>query len=424
MIIRDPLNYAKIELVNLLLVAPNYPHTAAEWAGAQNERVALELRRIVQYLVVLSPKPYAPRLLAFHDRWRTYASAPKRHLRNGVPVYRPGYPVIPFVLHGFWENPGAFLFSRGLVSALHGRTRFDAILSFDLASTGALAWQLGRLLGIPACGWATGSDVRAKAGTRIGRNVKTALRSLDMVFYQSAELKTVAAQLLGTHPEALCPERHVVQSRGVIAPEALPGDEARRTTRSSLHLSAHDVAVLYLGRIVRGKGLFEFVDVFANLAKTRVDVELLLVGAIPGRDDTPELERRIHSLSGVRRRIRIVPACAPNRIWEYFKAADIFAFPSFREGMPNSLLEAMLAGLPAVAFSIPAVREITRFGKGLVEVNAYDFSSFGAAVLGLAADEGRRRAIGAQGQAIVRQHFSLRRNIRNVVDCIQRLTRS
>jgi len=40
-------------------------------------------------------------------------------------------------------------------------------------------------------------------------------------------------------------------------------------------------------------------------------------------------------------------------VWEYLSASDIFVFPSFHEGMPNSLLEAAWAGLPAVAFDIP-----------------------------------------------------------------------
>jgi glycosyltransferase involved in cell wall biosynthesis len=121
-------------------------------------------------------------------------------------------------------------------------------------------------------------------------------------------------------------------------------------------------------------------------------------------------------------RVQIVPACEHYRIWEYFKAADIFAFPSFKEGMPNSLLEAMLAGLPAVAFSIPAVQEITRFGKGLLEVPPQDFSSFGEALLALATNPSLRCELGERGRAIARKHFSASRNMRAVVDHIRKVT--
>jgi glycosyltransferase involved in cell wall biosynthesis len=247
------------------------------------------------------------------------------------------------------------------------------------------------------------------------------LQKLDLVFYQSQELKSLGAELLGMPREALPPERHVVQPRGVMEPETAAPDDARRSLRSELHLSEDQVVVLHLGRVARGKGLFELVDEFARCADGRDDLVLLLVGAIPGRDDAPELDRKIQSLAGLNGRIRILPACAPQRIWEYFKAADIFAFPSYREGMPNALLEAMLGGLPAVAFSIPAVQEITRFGKALEEVPAHDFSSFGDALLKLAANPSRRREIGERGRAIVREHFSLRTSMRTVVDLIQRL---
>jgi glycosyltransferase involved in cell wall biosynthesis len=180
------------------------------------------------------------------------------------------------------------------------------------------------------------------------------------------------------------------------------------------------VLILYLGRIVRGKGLFELVEGFGGWARERPDLVLVLVGSIPGYDETAELQKSIRSQADMDGRIMVLPACAPARIWDYFKAADIFAFPSFREGMPNSLLEAMMAGLPAVAVSIPAVQEITRFGHGLVEVPANQFWSFGEALLKLAADPLLRREVGDCGRALVREHFSVQRNMRTVVDHIRR----
>jgi glycosyltransferase involved in cell wall biosynthesis len=287
--------------------------------------------------------------------------------------------------------------------------------------TGGLAWRLGRDLGIPACGWATGSDIRANAGSPTGRNVRGALRKLDLVFYQSNELKGLGAELLGTRPDELSSERHIVQSRGVTEPETLPGEEVRRTVRSSLHVSDCQLLILYLGRVIRGKGLFELVDGFAHWAGVRTDLALVVVGSIPGFDHTPELKDKVRSLPALNGRIQVVPACEHSRIWDYFAAADIFAFPSFKEGMPNSLLEAMLGGLPAVAFSVPAVQEITQFGKGLLEVPAHDFRRFGEGLLALAADPSRRRELGERGRAIAREHFSARKSMQAVVNHIRRV---
>jgi glycosyltransferase involved in cell wall biosynthesis len=313
------------------------------------------------------------------------------------------------------------LCSRRLARRLHHQVGFDAILSFDLAVTGGLAWRLGRDLGIPACGWATGSDIRARPLSSTARSVTEALRNLDLVFYQSAELKALGARLRAVRVEDLSPRQHIVQSRGVTEPKALPGEEVRRSIRSMLHVSDDQVLVLYLGRIVRGKGLFELVEGFADWAKGRPDMVLVVVGSFPGFDHTPELEATVKSLEVLNGRIRILPACEHDRIWDFFKAADIFAFPSFKEGMPNSLLEAMLAGLPAVAFSIPAVQEITRLGEGLLEVPAYDFPRFGQTLLRLADDPSLRCELGKTGQSLAREHFSASRTMRSVVNHIQRI---
>ena len=163
--------------MNLLLIPANYPYDGAEWFGPQNERSALVLKGIVQHVEVLMPRPYAPRLLAaINDRWGGYARIPRMHVRRGIRVHRPAYPVIPGVLRGFWHSQVAFAVSRPVATSLHRVVRFDAILSFDLATTGPLAWRLGGALGIPACGWATGSDIRADPRSRIGRNLQEALR--------------------------------------------------------------------------------------------------------------------------------------------------------------------------------------------------------------------------------------------------------
>jgi teichuronic acid biosynthesis glycosyltransferase TuaC len=408
--------------VKLLVIPAAYPHEGADWIGPQNEHCALALRKMATRVEILAPRPYAPRILGLKARWKSYTTLPREQMRNGIRVHRPAYPVVPRALQAFWPTVGAYVFSRHLARSLHREISFNAILSFDLASTGGLAWRLGRNLGVPTCGWATGGDMRWSATSPIGRGVRQTLSNLDLVFYQSSELKALAAQLLSVSPDVLSADRHVVQSRGVIAPDLPSATSARSPVRANLRLSDDDVLVLYLGRIAREKGVFELVDGFRGWARSREKLVLLLVGAITGHDDGSELQRIIE-LGPQHDRARIVVhgACTPSQIWDYFTAADIFAFPSFREGMPNSLLEAMAAGLPSVAFAIPAISEITRFGKGLLTIAPYDFSRFGAALIELANNADLRQEIGTAARNIVRKHFSLEHNMRAVFEHIKRL---
>lgn len=408
--------------MKLLLIPATYPHPGAKWAGAFNEHSALALQRCVETLEVLVPTPYAPRLLALSDRWRSAGVVPREQLQRGIRVHRPAYPVLPRLFQGFWPTRAAAVLLRRPIRVLHREVGFDAILSFDLARTGGLAWRLGKDLGIPACGWATGTDIRHDPSSSLGRAVQEALGKLDLVFYQSAELRALGAKLLRTRAELLSEDRHVVQPRGVGEPETFPGEQVRASIRSSLGVADDQVVILYLGRIARAKGVFELVESFERRGNENPNLVLLLVGARPGLDDSRELEKTIRTLRAVGGRIHMLPGCEPGRIWEYFTASDIFAFPSFREGMPNSLLEAMLARLPAVAFSIPPIQEIMRFGKGLVAVPVRDFSRLWAAVLQLAADPAGRREIGTRGRAIAREHFSIHRSMRAVASHLRRLS--
>jgi glycosyltransferase involved in cell wall biosynthesis len=109
--------------------------------------------------------------------------------------------------------------------------------------------------------------------------------------------------------------------------------------------------------------------------------------------------------------MRLLPACRPDQVWEYLCAADIFAFPSHNEGMPNSLLEAMAMGVPSIAFAIPSILEIDAGTEGIVTVPFKDTSRFADAILHLASSPEKRAQIGAKGKSQVMQRFMVRENM-------------
>src|SRR3990172_4186486 len=146
--------------MNLLLIPASYPYPALPQTGAQNERCAYMLRRFVDKIIVLSPRPFIPSSLALRPRWQFYASIPYHYVSRGIEVYRPAYLVMPGVMQSFWLNAVAYYAARPVVKELHRKHRFDAILSFDLCAAGGLAWRLARDLGIPAAGLAVGDDIR------------------------------------------------------------------------------------------------------------------------------------------------------------------------------------------------------------------------------------------------------------------------
>src|SRR5262245_22151663 len=310
----------------------------------------------------------------------------------------------------FCIDGAAFFWCRRVAQHLHRLVGFDAILSFDLLGAGGIAWKIGRDLEIPAAGWATGDDVRVKASSAQGRAVARALNRLDLVFYQSQELLDVATASFFAAARKNSPDRHIVLARGIPQPPQLQKDSIRHRVRQQLGVSETDVLVVYIGRIVRGKGIYELSEAVLRAAEHNAKIRCAIVGSDPGFDETELLVARLYNRPAIDKLITLVPTCSPDKILDFLCAADIFAFTSYREGMPNSLLEAMSMGVPAVAFSIPPVVEIESATGALVLVPPFDSKRFSEALLRLAASAAERARIGEAGKREVLNRYMIRKN--------------
>jgi glycosyltransferase involved in cell wall biosynthesis len=398
--------------MKILVVAANYPHPGYRFSGIFNERSAHALSKLCERVEVLAPRPYAPPLLfSVMPRWQAYAGAAGHETKRGIAVYRPAIPVVPHVAQAFWSDRGAYLWCRRIARKMHHRTQFDAIISFDLIGAGGLAWRLGRDLGIAASGWGTGSDVRVSVSSPHGRAVRRSLRNLDLVFYQSRELMEKAAELLGVSPRTLSGERHIVLPRGIPEPPQIANTDTRNRIRGRWGIKADEVVVLYLGRISPKKGMLELLDAIALATSKSSRIKCVLVGSKPAFDDTSVIERKLREIPGLSERVVLMPECDPDSVWENFCSADIFAFPSHQEGMPNSLLEAMASGLPSIAFAIPSVQELDAGSGGLVLVPPMHSQLLAEAVLHLASSPDERRRIGEKGKSLVMARFMVCKNM-------------
>lgn len=168
----------------------------------------------------------------------------------------------------------------------------------------------------------------------------------------------------------------------------------RARLRASLNTSTDAVVIAMVGRLVAEKGYPELFE-----AMRGNDAILWVVGerlksdhasgigaAIEAVERDPALGPRIRFL-GYRQDVPDILA-----------AADIFALPSHREGMPRSIIEAMMAGLPVVATDIRGAREEVVEGETGFLVPVRDPVALGAALARLAADPALRARMGEAGR--------------------------
>lgn len=139
---------------------------------------------------------------------------------------------------------------------------------------------------------------------------------------------------------------------------ALVTSEKRRELRLSLGIPVDSPVIVFTGRLVDEKGIFELGRAFAKLYREDPRRRLLMIGSadFTGRDsEGPNMLRRQLADAGCLD--GVIFAGQRSDVRDLLGSSDIFALPTYREGMPVALLEAMSMALPAVTTNIPGCRE-------------------------------------------------------------------
>nr|WP_062397079.1 glycosyltransferase [Pseudonocardia sp. AL041005-10] len=195
---------------------------------------------------------------------------------------------------------------------------------------------------------------------------------------------------------------------GVDTARFAPDPERRAAVRRELGIPGDEFVVVFVGRLVTEKGVLELLTAFSDLLADR-PAWLLLVG------DAAPSERDQSVRARLEEEHRRDPAAAARTLRlglrtdvpDLLAAADLAVQPSYREGMPVAVLEAMSAGVPLVATDIRGSREAVDGGRAGVLVPPRDAPKLSAAVRALAADDRERTRLAAAGRARVEDHFAV-----------------
>lgn len=142
--------------------------------------------------------------------------------------------------------------------------------------------------------------------------------------------------------------------------QPIGSEDSQRILRQKLGLP-DGVLITFTGCIERRKGIHKAVAAFSRIASQNSNVHLLLIGPSGTEQEYTAFVQEEISRSGMSARI-IMPGSVSN-LPEYLAASDIFLLPSSREGMSNSLLEAMSTGLACVITGADGMEDIVSTGK-------------------------------------------------------------
>jgi len=223
------------------------------------------------------------------------------------------------------------------------RDRFDVILATFAYPDGVAATALGRLLGIPTVIQVIGSDVDVAAQLHtLKPQVRWSFRHAAGVIAVSSALAEKCIQL-GARPASTTAIVTGVD-RQVFAPRD------RGAARSELGLPIDGKLILYVGRLSVEKGAIDALAAFER-TRTNGDVRLAYVGDGP-------LLGRLRQRAGDRNDVIVTGSLDGAKVSDWLAACDLLTLPSYHEGTPNVVLEAISSGRPVVATRVGGIPDV------------------------------------------------------------------
>jgi teichuronic acid biosynthesis glycosyltransferase TuaC len=322
--------------MRVLIVTSQFPIAGEPNRGRPILQTVRALSRLAD-VRVLSP-------VATYPRWATprsylFRAGDPTHTVDGCDVRYLDYPALPAISRPF----NGWLCARTLHAPLREFAP-DVVLSYWLYPDAFGAMRAARRAGLPLVVGARGSDLRVRDALS-KRLTKPVLHAAQRILVVSEDLGRVAVRDYGADAGKIRAIANGCDAR-IFHPQ--PQADAR----AALGIEPDAELVTYVGRLVPEKGLRELLDAALALAPQRPRLRFALVGEGPMR---AELDAR---LAGSGLVVHLPGAQGPAEVARWMAASDLVTLPSYSEGHPNVLVEALACGRPVVATPVGGIPEV------------------------------------------------------------------
>jgi teichuronic acid biosynthesis glycosyltransferase TuaC len=323
--------------VRVAVVTDYFPTSSQKWAGHSAYQT---LRVMAQRsdLHVFYPEAVYPRRL--QPATKAAALDLSWSPEDVQASYLP-YTALPVVSRGF----NGFAIARRLLEPVRA-FQPDVVLNYTVYPAGFAAVRIARRLGVPVVLTSIGSDLNRLGDLLVTAWKKKTLREMDMLVTVSHDLAKTAVKL-GADPAKV---RAVLN--GCDTEVFHPRDKAE--ARRKLGLGEDEEIAVYVGRLDYRKGLLELVEAAALLKLKRPKMRTYVVGGGPDEG----LLRAAIAQHDAGQAVTLVPACTTEEVGVWMGAADLVTLPSYNEGCPNVVVEAVSSGRPVVATRVGGIPEL------------------------------------------------------------------
>lgn len=329
--------------MRVLILTKIFPNRVEPLSSPFNRQQFAQLARLCD-VQILATIPWFPGARAF-SRWSRAGrllDVPEHECIEGVKVEHPRFVFVPKLAPGLLGP----LYAASLAkNVLRYRGKVDVVLGSWAYPDGFAAVLLAEMLGTPAVIKLHGTDMNVVARLPGPR------RALEWAFPRVGRVVAVSQPLRDAAIELGAPPSRVdIVRNGIDRGRFHPQD--RGAARRALGLAPDSAMVLCIGHIQRQKGSLDLVRAFVALTKERKNASLVMVGDGAGMADCQKLAAELHV------DVSLVGARPHDEVPRWIAACDVLALPSWNEGTPNVVLEALACGRRVVATRVGGTPDI------------------------------------------------------------------
>ena len=400
-----------MRLPKILIFSSMYPNSLKPDMGVFIHNQVRSLIKQGCDAIVVSPIPWVPGWLWWRRKWNGYRNIEKEERYDRVKVFRPRYFRTPGGQWVYpWEGISMYMGCKSLVASLRRNSEFDIIHAHRIIPDGHAAVLLAKKLNVPVvCSARGGETYKLPFENPLSYlSFKKVLSTCDRIITVSKALRDVVTNNVVKHTVDV-----IYNGCDVNTFHYIDKVEARK----KLNLPMDGKIFLFVGHIITAKGVLDLLKAFHHLKKSESSIFLIMIGY---GDEVVNIQRgiKIRNLSGS----VLMPGYMPQEslpLW--INASDIFVFPSYQEGLPNAVLEAMACRKPVIATRVGGIPEIISDGGTGFLVEPRNIHQLVEAMRTLLENENLCSTLGLAAERFVKQHFTWEKSAESLINVYQNL---
>ena len=399
--------------MKILVISQMFPCKRHPTSGIFFANLMKALARLVDDLIIVTPRVYIPKCLTVvKKKWAKRRIDDMRTYKDRMEIVRPFVPFLPGVsslgLNGILMEQTL----RRLVKIYIDNKRVDLILGYNMLPEGVAAMRLAKAFRLPVGFWCIGSDINdfAEHGIINRRLAKRTIIQSDLVLTESKDLENKVRRLVNRGDGVKTFYKGIDLSNFQDLP-------SRDVLCNQLGLDRNKNYLLFVGRLIYDKGIYELAESFAMVTRLYPRHELILVGE---EIEKASLLKKFAAL-GVLERVHFRGIVPYNVVAYYMKLSDILILPTWAEGLPNVVMEAMAIGLPVVATNVDGLPEILENRVTGLSVPPKNAGQLTKATITLIEDDRLRENCIRNARELILGQFDVKKNVAQLYDLLKTL---